>query len=105
MPLLEYPQEVIFGTKETNIILHHIESDLLPVLKKEKAERELLKNSSSETTSKKLNLLKHSADELVELLRWACARNLSRAFIIENTMLPATQVDNFGNGERDEIDN
>ncbi|XP_055531469.1 nuclear pore complex protein Nup75 [Wyeomyia smithii] len=99
IPLLEFKEPVI-PTKETYTILHHLEWDLVPMIEKRK---EQLKA----TDSKKMhvdgddegndqqaliakfssNLLNNCTDDLVKLLRLACARNLARAFIIENTVV------------------
>ncbi|XP_070505263.1 nuclear pore complex protein Nup75 [Chironomus tepperi] len=81
IPLLEH-NEPIIPTKETYIIMHHLESDLIPYLAKTKKERENNKQQEGE-----LNLMNACSDDLVQLLRLACARNLSRAMIIENTLV------------------
>uniref|UniRef100_T1GZG6 Uncharacterized protein n=1 Tax=Megaselia scalaris TaxID=36166 RepID=T1GZG6_MEGSC len=81
MPLLEsnIPQ---IPSKETSIILHHVESDLMPLIERKK-------NKVRENPDSPVDLIKdyriENIDEIVKLLRLACARNISRAFIIENT--------------------
>jgi nuclear pore complex protein Nup85 len=79
IPLLEH-NEPIIPSKETYTILHHLESDLIPYVEKMKLE----KNTTDET---ELNLINACPDDLVETLRLACARNLKRAMIIENTLI------------------
>ncbi|KAG5675136.1 hypothetical protein PVAND_005065 [Polypedilum vanderplanki] len=81
VPLLEHTEPII-PTKETYIIMHHLESDLIPYLAKSKEERK-----KKNIKDKELNLINGSPDDLVQLLRLACARNLSRAMIIENTFI------------------
>ncbi|XP_058826939.1 nuclear pore complex protein Nup75 [Topomyia yanbarensis] len=95
IPLLEFKEPVI-PTKETYTILHHLEWDLVPMIEKRK---EQLKGSNRMETDSgdndmnnqaliskfSSNLLNNCTDDLVKLLRLACARNLARAFIIENT--------------------
>lgn len=81
VPLLEH-REPIIPSKETFIILHHLESDLLPYFQKMRKEIEKSGKDSSE-----LNLLVACPDDLVAIIRLACARNLSRALIIENTLI------------------
>jgi nuclear pore complex protein Nup85 len=78
---LEY-KEPIIPSKETFIILHHLEANWLPLLEKKK---------NSKITNEKVanNLVDSRTSEdsnLISLLRLACARNLSRAFIIEKSM-------------------
>lgn len=81
IPLLEH-REPIIPTKETFVIMHHLESDLIPYIEKMKRERD-----SSGKEIGELNLMTACPDDLVALLRLACARNLSRAMIIENTLV------------------
>lgn len=81
IPLLEH-NEPIIPSKETYIIMHHLESDLVPYLEKVKKEKETKQQPETE-----LNLLNACSDNLVEMLKMACARNLSRAMIIENTLV------------------
>lgn len=86
IPLLE-AKEPIIPTKETLTILHHLTHDLLPYIEKE---RKLLKEGrKSEVDSTIIaNTLNGKPEDLVQLLRLACARNLSRSLIIENTIGP-----------------
>ncbi|CAO1379036.1 unnamed protein product [Diamesa hyperborea] len=86
IPLLEH-NEPIIPTKETYIILHHLESDLVPFFERQNKLKEERKNRKDEQPEKELNLMNGCTDDLVELLRLACARNLSRAMIIENTLI------------------
>lgn len=81
IPLLEH-NEPIIPTKETYIIMHHLESDLIPFLEKK---RHAGKDRGPD--GELLNLITGCPDDLVQLLRLACARNLSRAMIIENTLI------------------
>lgn len=81
IPLLEH-NEPIIPTKETFIIMHHLESDLIPYMEKMKKERQ-----QNDQHDKELDLMNGCPDDLVQLLRLACARNLSRAMIIENTLV------------------
>lgn len=81
IPLLEH-REPIIPSKETFIILHHLESDLLPYVEKMKKEV-----AESGKDVNELNLLVACPDDLVALIRLACARNLSRALIIEKTLV------------------
>lgn len=82
IPLLEH-NEPIIPTKETYIIMHHLESDLIPFIEKLKKE-ESMKDGEHES---ELNLMNGCPQDLIQLLRLACARNLSRAMIIENTFI------------------
>jgi nuclear pore complex protein Nup85 len=86
--LLEH-NEPIIPSKETYAIMHHLESDLIPFIEKikrhkRKAEEQKEKNEEDDS---ELNLMNGCPEELIQLLRLACARNLSRAMIIENTFL------------------
>lgn len=78
IPLLEH-REPIIPSKETFIILHHLEGDLIPYFEKIKKVQE--KDVSEQ------NLLVACPDDLIAIIRLACARNLSRAMIIENTLV------------------
>lgn len=77
IPLLESKDPKI-PSKETNIILHHLESDLVPLIEKKKNMKEL--NILGDYRIDKI-------EEIVKLIRFACARNLARAFVIENTIV------------------
>ncbi|KAH8401109.1 hypothetical protein KR009_003119, partial [Drosophila setifemur] len=81
MPLLESKDPKIFY-KETVAILHHIETELVPII-----ERDVDKygNHHTETVFKDYRV--ENIDEILNLMRLACARNLARAMIIENTIL------------------
>lgn len=88
IPLLEH-NEPIIPSKETYAIMHHLESDLIPFIekiKRHKKKAEEQKETNEEDDSE-LNLINGCPEELIQLLRLACARNLSRAMIIENTFL------------------
>lgn len=82
IPLLEH-NEPIIPSKETYVIMHHLESDLIPYVEKVKREEKKQRSESDE----ELNLMNGCPEDLVQLLRLACARNLSRAMIIENTFI------------------
>lgn len=84
IPLLEH-NEPIIPSKETHIIMHHLESDLIPFL--EKTKREASKKRNADEEDSELNLINGCPEDLIQLLRLACARNLSRAMIIENTFV------------------
>ncbi|KAL9915780.1 nuclear pore complex protein Nup75 isoform 1-T2 [Glossina fuscipes fuscipes] len=83
IPLLESKDPKIFF-KETCCILQHLESNLMPLIEKKKKHMEKHPNEP-------INILKHyrldNVEQIVNLLRLACARNLSRAIIIENTLI------------------
>lgn len=97
IPLLEFKEPVI-PTKETYTILHHLEWDLVPMIEKRKEQlrgsRKMDENGdeNGDIDNQALlpkfssNLLNNCTDDLVKMLRLACARNLARAFIIENTV-------------------
>jgi len=86
IPLLEH-NEPIIPSKETYIIMHHLESDLIPFIKKKKQQADKQKALSENSTDGDLNLMNECSEDLVQILRLACARNLSRAMIIENTFV------------------
>ncbi|XP_037807041.1 nuclear pore complex protein Nup75 [Lucilia sericata] len=83
IPLLESKDPKILS-KETSAILHHLESELVPLIEKKKKRLEKYPDEP-------VNILKdyriENIEEIINLLRLACARNLSRAIIIENTMM------------------
>lgn len=83
IPLLEHGEPII-PTKQTYVILHHLESDLIPFLDRIKIN---LHKEKVDGEDDELNLINGCPDDLVQLLRLACARNLSRAMIIENTFV------------------
>lgn len=85
IPLLE-TKEPIIPTKETLTILHHLTHDLLPLIEKEK---KLVKEGKSKSDNTIIeNTINGKPEDLVQLLRLACARNLGRSLIIENTIGP-----------------
>ncbi|CRK94771.1 CLUMA_CG008265, isoform A [Clunio marinus] len=84
IPLLEH-NEPIIPSKETYIIMHHLESNLIPFIEKKNRQRENINTDHGDDIE--LNLIDGYPDDLVQLLRLACARNLSRAMIIENTLI------------------
>lgn len=83
IPLLEHSEPII-PTKQTYVIMHHLESDLIPFLNRIKKH---LEKEKTENDDEELNLMNGCPEDLVQLLRLACARNLSRAMIIENTFV------------------
>ncbi|XP_058456461.1 nuclear pore complex protein Nup75 [Malaya genurostris] len=96
IPLLEFKEPVI-PTKETYTILHHLEWDLVPMMEKRKEQLKANKRMETDIDMTDIdnqaliskfssNLLNNCTEDLVKLLRLACARNLARAFIIENTV-------------------
>ncbi|XP_016985980.1 nuclear pore complex protein Nup75 [Drosophila rhopaloa] len=80
MPLLESKDPKIFA-KETVAILHHIETELVPII-----ERDVTKYGKHHTETVFKDYRVENVDEILNLMRLACARNLARALIIENTM-------------------
>ncbi|KAH8320516.1 hypothetical protein KR067_004739, partial [Drosophila pandora] len=80
MPLLESKDPKIFS-KETVAILHHIETELVPII-----ERNTDKFGEHHTETVFKDYRVENIDEILNLMRLACARNLARAMIIENTM-------------------
>uniref|UniRef100_A0A1A9W0U1 Nuclear pore complex protein Nup85 n=1 Tax=Glossina brevipalpis TaxID=37001 RepID=A0A1A9W0U1_9MUSC len=83
IPLLESNDpKILFN--ETCRILQHLESDLIPLIEKKK--KRLEKHPDDP-----VNILKDyrhdNIEEIINLLRLACARNQSRAIIIENTLI------------------
>lgn len=83
--MLEYKDPII-PSKETYIILHHLENALVPHVEKQ-AKLQKSKNAGNKDTNESMNLLNGSSQDLVQLLRLSCARNLSRSLIIENTLI------------------
>lgn len=83
IPLLESKDPKILA-KETCAILNHLESQLVPLIERKKKILDKNPNAS-------INILKdyriENIEEIISLLRLACARNLSRAIIIENTVV------------------
>ncbi|XP_035901121.1 nuclear pore complex protein Nup75 [Anopheles stephensi] len=105
VPLLEFSEPII-PSKETYTILEHLEMDLVPMLeqrrkkKRSSSEQDIDMNMEQDVTDREAakdhdqtallpkfysNLLNNCTEDLVKILRLACARNLSRALIIENT--------------------
>lgn len=78
IPLLEYADPIL-PSKETYIIMEHIENDLIPALDE-------IKKSTNAEHKEGLNMINGCPNELIQLLRLACTRNLSRALMIENTL-------------------
>ncbi|XP_049298168.1 nuclear pore complex protein Nup75 [Anopheles funestus] len=106
IPLLEF-NEPIIPSKETYTILEHLELDLVPMLEQRRAKKKTTKQqdrmkmeddqtdcvtAGEEHDQTALipkfssNLLNNCTEDLIKILRLACARNLSRALIIENTI-------------------
>lgn len=89
IPLLEF-KEPIIPSKETLTILHHLENDLMPLIKRKKDIMKRKEDGDDTLMEDPIlsNTLHGRAEDLVQLLRLSCARNLSRALIIENTLGP-----------------
>lgn len=84
IPLLESKQPQ-FSSKETHIIMHHLENQLVPLINKRK---QLMKQQKSDSLNLITDYRIENIDEMIKLLRLSCARNLARAFIIQNTVMP-----------------
>ncbi|KAI8039705.1 nuclear pore complex protein Nup75 [Drosophila gunungcola] len=80
MPLLESKDQTILA-KETVAILHHVETELVPII-----ERDVSKYGKHHTETVFKDYRVENVDEILNLMRLACARNLARALITENTM-------------------
>ncbi|KAH8280600.1 hypothetical protein KR018_012058, partial [Drosophila ironensis] len=80
MPLLESKDPKIFS-KETVSILHHIETELVPLI-----ERNVARYGEHNTETVFKDYRVENVNEILNLMRLACARNLARAVIIENTV-------------------
>uniref|UniRef100_A0A336M568 Nuclear pore complex protein Nup85 n=1 Tax=Culicoides sonorensis TaxID=179676 RepID=A0A336M568_CULSO len=88
IPLLEF-KEPIIPSKETLTILHHLENDLMPLIEKKKQALKRKEAGDAQMEDPIIaNTLHGRSEDLVQLLRLSCARNLSRALIIENTLGP-----------------
>ncbi|XP_052901711.1 nuclear pore complex protein Nup75 [Anopheles moucheti] len=101
IPLLEF-NEPIIPSKETYTILEHLQMDLVPMLelRREKKKTTIPTDTKMEQDQTEAddhdqtalipkfssNLLNNCTEDLIKILRLACARNLSRALIIENTI-------------------
>ncbi|XP_036334091.1 nuclear pore complex protein Nup75 [Rhagoletis pomonella] len=83
IPLLESKDPKILS-KETCAILHHLESELVPLIDKKKKRLEKYPDEPIEILK---DYRIENIEEIINLLRLACARNLSRAIIIENTIM------------------
>uniref|UniRef100_A0A8W7P618 Nuclear pore complex protein Nup85 n=1 Tax=Anopheles coluzzii TaxID=1518534 RepID=A0A8W7P618_ANOCL len=107
IPLLEF-KEPIIPSKETYTILEHLQLDLVPMLRHRQQKKlngsgsgggagQDSKMDTEQTDGKEghdqtalipkfaSNLLNNCTEDLIKMLRLACARNLARAIIIENT--------------------
>ncbi|XP_017837537.1 nuclear pore complex protein Nup75 [Drosophila busckii] len=82
LPLLESEDPKIFS-KETVAILQHLEMELVPLIERNKRARKQPSNQTNETALKDYRV--EHTEEILDLMRLACARNLARAMIIENT--------------------
>ncbi|TDG51084.1 hypothetical protein AWZ03_002447 [Drosophila navojoa] len=82
LPLLESGDPKIFA-KETIAILQHLELELVPIIERNKLNTAKFNNQSSKTVFSDYRV--ENVEEILDLMRLACARNLSRATIIENT--------------------
>ncbi|XP_063697809.1 nuclear pore complex protein Nup75, partial [Culicoides brevitarsis] len=78
IPLLEF-KEPIIPSKETLIILQHLQNDLIPFID---IEKQCMISKADPITGTSYE----RKEDLIQLLRLSCARNLSRALIIENTL-------------------
>ncbi|XP_060653563.1 nuclear pore complex protein Nup75 [Drosophila nasuta] len=82
LPLLESEDPKIFS-KETIAILQHLEMELVPLIERNKLNTAKFSNQTSKTIFKDYRV--ENIEEILDLMRLACARNLARAMIIENT--------------------
>ncbi|KAH8355279.1 hypothetical protein KR093_010332, partial [Drosophila rubida] len=82
LPLLESEDPKIFS-KETIAILQHLEMELVPLIERNKLNTAKFSNHTSKTIFKDYRV--ENVEEILDLMRLACARNLARAMIIENT--------------------
>ncbi|KAL7738573.1 hypothetical protein ACLKA6_006873 [Drosophila palustris] len=82
LPLLESEDPKIFS-KETIAILQHLEMELVPLIERNKLNTAKFNNQTSKTVFKDYRV--ENVEEILDLMRLACARNLARALIIENT--------------------
>ncbi|KAH8299678.1 hypothetical protein KR044_004541, partial [Drosophila immigrans] len=82
LPLLESEDPKIFF-KETIAILQHLEMELVPLIERNKLNTAKFMNHTSKTIFKDYRV--ENVEEILDLMRLACARNLARAMIIENT--------------------
>ncbi|XP_023164937.2 nuclear pore complex protein Nup75 [Drosophila hydei] len=82
LPLLESEDPKIF-CKETIAILQHLEMELVPLIERNKLNTAKFNNQTSKTVFSDYRV--ENVEEILDLMRLACARNLSRAMIIENT--------------------
>ncbi|XP_017148759.1 nuclear pore complex protein Nup75 isoform X1 [Drosophila miranda] len=80
VPLLESKDPKIFSN-ETVAILHHLETELVPII--ERNTDKLGNQKNAETVFKDYRA--ENIDEILNILRLACARNLARSLVIENT--------------------
>ncbi|XP_022228902.2 nuclear pore complex protein Nup75 [Drosophila obscura] len=81
VPLLESKDPKIFS-KETVAILHHMETELVPIIERNTNQ---LGHNNAESVFKDYRV--ENVDEILNIMRLACARNLARALVIENTGL------------------
>lgn len=107
LPLLESEDPKIFS-KETIAILQHLEMELVPLIERNKLNTAKFNNVSQNSSIYAIKLSQflpfphlkqqssktvfsdyrvENVEEILDLMRLACARNLSRAMIIENTAL------------------
>lgn len=80
IPLLESADPKI-PSRESVQIIHHLETQLLPILHRER-EYQKIHDKSRILHNTRLD----DVDKLIKLIRGASARNLSRMLIIENTI-------------------
>ncbi|KAH8252807.1 hypothetical protein KR032_001916, partial [Drosophila birchii] len=80
LPLLESRDPKIFA-KETVTILHHIETALVPIIEQDKD-----KHGKDHSAALFKDYRAENIADIMNFMRLACARNLARALIFENTM-------------------
>lgn len=80
IPLLESADPKI-PPRETVQIIHHLETQFLPILERERKHQKI--HGESRILH---NTRLDDVDKLVKLIRGASARNLARMLIIENTV-------------------
>lgn len=72
--------EPIFSTNDTYKIMHYLETQFVAILERRDTDPDVMASEEKSTANK-------NTWEIVELIRRACARNLSRALAIENTII------------------
>lgn len=82
--------------------MHYLESQLIPLIEKKKKQMEKENQDMEVDVETFRNVLQlkcgkssnkvDNIEELVKLIRLACARNLARSLIIENTVIPSYET-------------